>query len=93
MNTKLRTPRPHQGQMKVGWGYTANEGETLYYCRGPGIPREDGHMFHHALSAKRARVQLGAPLGVAYEPSFLEELEARGYDITTLKISIEKKKN
>lgn len=91
--SKLRTPRPKEGQIKVAWGYTADDGEAIYYCRGKGVPKVDGAMVHDMLASKRAHPVPGALFGVEWEPSFLEELEARGYDVKTLKISIEKKKD
>lgn len=85
-------PRPRPGQLKVQFGKLADDGPDIIYARGEGIPSADGRLLHHFLSAPRAYFDLQArPFGIAYEPSLIEELEARGYDIKTLKISIEKK--
>jgi hypothetical protein len=51
----------------------------------------DGMALWGALAMKRARVDIGKPFGVVYDPSFLEELDARGYDLTTLRFSVQKK--
>lgn len=83
-------PRPRSGQLKVQWGKLYDEDPDLIYAAGEGVPREDRHLMHHALSAPRWMGPLHDKW--AFEPSVLEELEARGYDITTLKISIEKKR-
>ena len=45
----------------------------------------DGHLLHGMLSMKRYTQHH------VFDPSFIEELEARGYDITTLRFSVEKK--
>ncbi len=82
-------PRPRAGQLKVQWGKVEDSDPDLVFAGGEGVPREDRHLMHSALD----NVRWMGPLHDkwAFEPSILEELEARGYDITTLKISIEKK--
>ncbi|KFL48516.1 hypothetical protein IL54_3949 [Sphingobium sp. ba1] len=44
----------------------------------------------HAITEKTLRPKFPGP-GYDYEPSLVDELEARGFDITTLRISIMKK--
>lgn len=46
--------------------------------------KPDGHLLH---------VRLNAPRFYGHEelPSFVQELEARGYDITTLRFSVKRK--
>lgn len=89
------TPRARPGQLKLQWGKLADCAPDHIACRGEGIPKTDANMLFDFISAKRHRTDFDNPgnrLGI-YDPSFLEELEARGYDIRTLKISIEKKLN
>ncbi len=80
-------PRAREGQIKVQWANTAEGGEDLHYFRGEGVGRADGWLLHSAISAPTH-----SPMKNEWHPSLLEELEARGYDIKTLKISVEKKK-
>ena len=60
----------------------------IYYPR-----KCDGHYVHSALCSKRCQLDLKAKSGlpVEYVDSFCDELEKRGYDITTFKFSILKK--
>ncbi|HDZ53376.1 hypothetical protein LCGC14_0043150 [marine sediment metagenome] len=83
------TPRAKPGQLKAQWGKLRDEDADLVFSGGEGIPREDRHMLHSALSG----VRWMGPLHDKWrsELSFIDELKARGYDITTLKISVEKK--
>lgn len=45
--------------------------------------KTDGHLLHHVLASKRY-----APDSNTWERSLLEELERRGYDITTFRFEI-----
>lgn len=51
--------------------------------------KPDGHLLYGFMSLKRPRRDLGGD--VVFDPSFLEELEVRGYDITTLRFSVRRK--
>jgi len=59
----------------------------IKYPRSP-----DGHLAFGVLCSKRATPNFKLPFGVEWLPSFTDELEARGYDITTLKLSCMLKK-
>ena len=63
--------------------------DVIYYF--PSSP--DGHLLNTILSGERCHPNTKSPgwLGYEWGPSFLQELEDRGYDITTLKFSIRKK--
>jgi hypothetical protein len=52
----------------------------------------DAHLLHYHLATPRPHLNLGDPGGfpIAFDPSLIEELKARGYDITTLKFEIKK---
>jgi hypothetical protein len=84
-------PRPRPGQLKVQFGRLAGDTPDIIYARGDGIPRADAHLLHNVLASKRPCVDIAAPDILSWEPSLFDELEARGYDISTLRISIEKK--
>lgn len=85
-------PRARPGQLKAQWGKVADSDPDIVYVGGEGTTRADRWMLHHFIG----RPQFANPLSrdtFALEPSFLEELDARGYDITTLVISVEKKRD
>ena len=52
---------------------------------------DDGRLLNSALCSKVVRIDDATPSGYSWGPSLAEELEARGYDLTTLKFSIQKK--
>jgi hypothetical protein len=55
--------------------------------------RPDGHLLWGTIGGKVCSPDTKTPgwKGHIWEPSLIEELEKRGYDITTLKFSIKKK--
>jgi hypothetical protein len=79
-------PRARVGQLKVKWGSIEGDNPDLCYVWGEGIPKADAGLLHHTLGSPRY-----APLTQEWDQSFLEELGARGYDISTLEISISRK--
>lgn len=86
--------RPHPfkpGVLEVYWGVLKGDPTPdIVYHRGDGCPKPDGHLLCHAFGCKRESYdwQTRKPI---LAPSLLEELEARGYDLTTLKFTIKKK--
>lgn len=70
-----------RGALKVRWSKRHHD-HLISYPRSP-----DGHLIHIALFNKRS-----APIlpegGVSWERSLAEELEARGYDLSTLRFEI-----
>lgn len=99
MKKRYRRFRAKPGQLRAGWGKPdEHNGPDLCYAWGEGVKHQDGNLLHWALSEKRATTNWAAPLGsprfmwTTYEDSLIEELIKRGYDITTLKFSIQKKK-
>jgi hypothetical protein len=81
-------PRPRAGELKVQWGYSADDGHDLFFCGGEGVPRADRALMHYALAAER---WTGPFEGMKFEPSLIEQLACRGYDPETLRLSIRKK--
>lgn len=66
--------------------WSKREGDILY-----SYPRKvDGAYLHYVLGCKRQRYDYTTKR-IEYDPSALEELEARGYDIKTLRFSIKRK--
>ena len=71
-------------KLRARW--SKKENDILYsYPRRP-----DGHYLYHIFDKKNKRGTFGYDLPPL---SFLEDLEARGYDLTTLKFEIELKPN
>lgn len=87
MRSKYGQPKAKFGQIKVQYGYSRYDGEDHFMCYGGHEgSRRDARLLMHAINEKRYCVH-----SKKYEKSLIEELEERGYDIKTLKISIEKK--
>lgn len=53
--------------------------------------RPDGHLLNDALCNARMRRDYDSATGFRLEGSLVDELKARGYDLTTLRFSIQKK--
>jgi hypothetical protein len=85
---RYRSPRPTDNQLRAQWGKLPHEDPDLLYVWGAGTHPADSRLLDYMLSGKRYR-----PLEKEWGNSFLEELEERGYDITTLKFSIDKLKD
>jgi hypothetical protein len=85
-------PSAASGQIKIKHGKREND---LFICNGEGTSKADAHLL---LGAVKDRV-LQADFETSYRlevegkmtDSVLAQLEARGYDPTTLEISIRKK--
>jgi hypothetical protein len=97
MHKRYRRPKTRPGELIAQWGTVEGMPPNLCYFRGTGIPNPDMHLLHDVLFGPRIRLNLDAPLGstrcnwTLHEPSFLEELEARGNDVTTLRVYVRKK--
>jgi hypothetical protein len=87
--TKIIKPaRPNE--LTALWGRADRYSEPdVCYAWGDGVPRCDSRLIHNILSSERVVLDLCG--GYTFEPSLLDELEKRGYDLTTLKFSISKK--
>ena len=82
---RWRTPKTRSGQLKIQYGKLRYDSPDIIYCRGEGVPRCDGSLLHHVFGSKRYRYD------GELDESLYDELEKRGYDLTTLSFSIEKK--
>lgn len=83
---RYRAPKARPGQLKAQWGKMPHESPDLCYAWGDGVSSADGRLLHNALSSKTY-----SPIDKTWDDSFLEELDKRGYDITTLTFSVQKK--
>ena len=72
------------GELSASYGYLADEdGENVYYTNGPGCHKADAAVL--AFSFENVPVHEGM--------SLRKVLEKRGYDIKTLRFSIQKRPN
>lgn len=81
MSKRWRAPKAKPGELKIAYG--KSEGDIdLFYCHGgEGASKRDSRMLSHFIE------------GTTYFEgrNLRQELEYRGYDITTLKFSIQRK--
>lgn len=73
------------GHLVCRWATSRNDGPDLYYNAGEGCDRADLKLLHYHFSWGRLKIS------GEQEPSLVEELINRGYDITTINFSIKKK--
>lgn len=92
MTRRFRTSPAKPGQIKAQWGRADRHSKPslVYLWGGEGASQGDARIIAYAIEDKRFAPTFEG--GYREEPSLVEELERRGYDPTTLKISIERKK-
>ncbi|HEX9973156.1 MAG TPA: hypothetical protein VGD14_13880 [bacterium] len=83
---RLRAPKTKPGELKAQWGRISGDSPDLCYSWGDGCSKSDGHLIHNVFTSDRPH-----SYDAEKEPSFIKDLEDRGYDITTLKFYIRKK--
>lgn len=83
---RYRRPKVTKGQIKIQKGkIDGDEDICIFY--GDGIPRCDRALLFNSFCSKRQRTDLSTGK-LRFEPSLLDELEARGYDLDTLRFTI-----
>lgn len=88
---RFRKPKLKDGQLLVYWGKLPHdEPDVIYSWQGDSSMKRDNALLFYHFGSRRPD-PLAKPLYSKMEPSLLEELERRGYDITTLRFSIMKK--
>lgn len=89
---KIGTPRPPKKAGSIKFQYGRNEGELDYMVLfGDNTPRCDRALVMQMFTSSRIRIDPSKTQGVSFEKSMVEELESRGYDMSTLRFSIDKK--
>lgn len=98
-----RYPQRHAkpGQLLVYYGKLPHSDPDICYAwGGDGASKYDGNFLSHVLGSPRCKpavsedeVRRAGRRGYVFECSILEELDARGYDLATLKFSIQKKEH
>jgi len=79
---RWRKPKANDNEIKIQYGNINGEINICYFY-GKDFQSQDVHLFHWFLNNKKSTDYIHG--------SFLEELKNRGYDISTLKISIQKR--
>lgn len=89
---RLRTPKMKDGELRVYWGREPHDRtpDVMFAWQGDAEMRRDTRLLHSHFSCPRPDPHV-QPVFSKMLPSLIEELQARGYDITTLKFSIQKK--
>lgn len=88
---RFHRPKLKDGQLMVYWGKLPHDvPDIIIHWQGDSSMSRDSRLLYYHLSCRRPD-PLAKPLFSKMEPSLIEELEDRGYDITTLRFSIMKK--
>jgi hypothetical protein len=89
---RLRKPKMKNGELRMYWGRPDphDNPDVVLAWQGDRRMKADTALLHYHLCSKRPDPR-ARPLFSVMEPSLIEDLEARGYDLTTLKFSIMKK--
>lgn len=87
---RIRRPTLKDGELRMYWGIIDGSPDVIYEWKGDLSMKRDSRMLHNFLASQSPN-PLKMPIFSEMKPSFLEELESRGYDLTTIKFSIMKK--
>lgn len=88
---RYRHPKLKDGELRVYWGRLPHESPDIIFAwQGDSAMRADSRLLNIAFCSKQPDPFV-QPIFSKMLPSMVQELEARGYDITTLKFSIMKK--
>lgn len=88
---RYRRPKLKEGELRVFWGKLPDdEPDMLYAWQGDSSMKQDGRFLNVFFQCQSPDPHV-TPLFSKMLPSLVQELEARGYDITTLHFSILKK--
>jgi hypothetical protein len=88
---RLRTPKLADGELRIYWGREPRGiPEIMFAWQGDRSMKYDSKLLHYMMASKHPDPNV-TPIFSKMRPSLFEELEARGYDMTTLKFSIMKK--
>lgn len=88
---RFRAPKLKYGELRIYWGKVPHENpDVVLAYQGDHMMKRDSNMLHSFICSQHPD-PFAKPLFSKMNPSMIEELEARGYDITTLKFSIMKK--
>jgi len=91
MAKRWREPKAKPGELKAQWGRVDGNVDLCYAHGGNGTERSDMRVINTAFAEQRYFPSAETLGHYRVERSLIDELEARGYDIRTLKFSIQKK--
>lgn len=94
MTKRWRLPKIKDGELLVYYGKDQDrQGPDVCFWAGPGCDRSDARLMHYALCTERMCMNFDSnrQMDYKFDPSLIKELESRGYDLSTLKFSIQKK--
>lgn len=95
---RLRAPKAKPGELRAQWGKLPHDNPDICYAWGAGLSKREGAFLHGVFGSKQVRLAWtdedrrktgGRPY--YFDKTVIEELQERGYDITTLRFSIQKK--
>lgn len=93
---RYRTPKMKPGLLRMYYGRVGSDRPDICYQWGAGgAAKCDAALLHNVIGSPRLEACYGEDREkhgpYKFGPSLLEELEKRGYDLSTLKFSIEQK--
>lgn len=86
---RYRRPKVIEGQIKMQKGKVDGDVDMCIFY-GDNVPRCDRALVMNVMCSERPRLNISTRR-YEFDPSFIDELDARGYDIDTLKFSIRRK--
>lgn len=89
---RLRIPKLRPGELRVYWGREPHDTtpDVMFAYNGDRMMKRDTNLLHAFMSSPRVN-PLVRPLWSQMEKGLLQQLQDRGYDLSTLKFSILKK--
>lgn len=88
---RYRRPKLKDGELRVYYGKLSHDApDVIYEWRGDYSMKRDSRLLAYHLGSEHPDPHT-LPIFSKMNPSLLNELEARGYDLTTIKFSIMKK--
>ena len=84
----MRKPTVKPGELHVYYGRVDGDSPDVVFHSGQGVPSCDRAYMYWAFSTERMVPRMNGP---TFDPSFVDELVKRGYDISTLRFRIKKK--
>lgn len=93
MSKRIRNRKAKPGELIMFWGKLPHDSPDVCYAWGAdGANKCDGHLLNSILGSPRLRIAYGEEREKhgqhVWDRSLLDELKARGYDITTLRFYI-----
>lgn len=90
---RFRRPKLKEGELRMYWGKLPRDNpDIIFEWKGEASMKRDSRFLYAALASDKPDPHV-QPIFSKMNPSFIKELEMRGYDITTIKFSIMKKKD